>query len=217
MPVRKVHNRGGNIIGKFPSLKMKRMVSFESTIERDYLYLLDYEADITHFEEQPLTIEYQHGGKTRRYTPDFHITTRAGRNVLVECKPLDLINTDNNRRKFAAAREYCAGLDWDFAVATDHEIRSGFRLGNVKLLTRYACYTVRPETKGRIYALLQDTPTPLTVGQIQAAASLDPVVAFVSLMHMAFHHELAISLEAAPISANSPIYLPGQIPRGETV
>jgi hypothetical protein len=59
MPVRKVHNRGENIIGKFPSLKMKRMVSFESTIERDYLYLLDYEADITHFEEQPLTIESQ--------------------------------------------------------------------------------------------------------------------------------------------------------------
>ena len=38
MPVRKVRNHGNNIIGKFPSRKMERMISFESTIERDYLY-----------------------------------------------------------------------------------------------------------------------------------------------------------------------------------
>jgi len=73
MPVRKVSNRGGNVIGHFPSLKMQRMIAFESLIERDYLYLLDYELDIEWFAEQPLTIEYRHNGKTLHYTPDFHI------------------------------------------------------------------------------------------------------------------------------------------------
>jgi hypothetical protein len=45
------------MIGLFPSLKMGRMVAFESLIEQDYLYVLDYEAAVTAFEEQPLTYQ----------------------------------------------------------------------------------------------------------------------------------------------------------------
>ena len=37
MPVRKVSNRGGNTIGHFPSLKMGRMIDYESLIERDLI------------------------------------------------------------------------------------------------------------------------------------------------------------------------------------
>jgi hypothetical protein len=70
MPVRKVSNRGGNIIGKFPSIKMRRMIAFESLLERDFIYLLDYDKDVEWFEEQPLTIEYQHEGKRRHCIPD---------------------------------------------------------------------------------------------------------------------------------------------------
>jgi hypothetical protein len=58
MPVRKVSNRGGNIIGRFPSLKLERMVDFESLIERDFIYMLDFDSDVVSFTEQPLTIEY---------------------------------------------------------------------------------------------------------------------------------------------------------------
>ena len=76
MPVRNVSNRGGNAIGRFPSLKMQRMIAFESLLERDFIYLLDYDAAVTWFEEQPLTIEYQHEGKLRHYTPDFHLVER---------------------------------------------------------------------------------------------------------------------------------------------
>ena len=76
MPVRNVTNRGGNVIGRFPSLKMQRMIAFESLLERDFIYLLDYDAAVTWFEEQPLTIEYEHEGKLLHYTPDFHLVER---------------------------------------------------------------------------------------------------------------------------------------------
>ena len=83
MPVRKVSNRGGNIVGRFPSLKMGRMIAFESLLERDFIYLLDYDVRVEWFEEQPLTIEYQHDGQALHYTPDFHCrrggTAGAGR------------------------------------------------------------------------------------------------------------------------------------------
>lgn len=37
------------MIGLFPSLKMGRMAAFESLIEQDYLYVLDYDAAVTAF------------------------------------------------------------------------------------------------------------------------------------------------------------------------
>jgi len=45
-PVRKATNRGKNIIGYFPSVKMGRMINFESLIERDFIYLLDFEQEV---------------------------------------------------------------------------------------------------------------------------------------------------------------------------
>jgi hypothetical protein len=64
MPVRKVSNRSKrNTIGDFPLIKMKRMIAFESLVERDGIYMFDFEQDVLAFEEQPLSIEYEHEGK----------------------------------------------------------------------------------------------------------------------------------------------------------
>ena len=212
MSVRKVSNWGGNIIGKFPSLKMNRAVQFESTLERDYLHVLDYDQEVTFFEEQPLVIEYQHERKTRRYTPDFHIV-RCSQNILIECKPATLVNTEVNQRKFIAAQQLCAERGWAFQIVTDAELRQGFRLNNIKLLRRYACHAIHPAIKSQIYALLHDAPTLLTIGQIQAVTT-QPVVALTSVLHMAFYHELVIDLDQAPISGNSSVTLPQSVQPG---
>ena len=131
MPVRKVSNRGGNIIGKFPSIKMERMIAFESLIERDFIYFLDYEQEVEWFEEQPLTIEYRYEGQVLHYTPDFHLVER-GQDVLVECKPEKFVDKEENRRKSAAALDWCEKHDWEYRVVTE-QIRDGFRLQNIKL------------------------------------------------------------------------------------
>ena len=103
MPVRKVSNRGGNVVGRFPSLKMGRMIAFESLLERDFIYLLDYNARVEWFEEQPLMIEYVEADRPLHYTPDFQVL-EAGQCVLVECKPESFVESVDNQRKFAAAR-----------------------------------------------------------------------------------------------------------------
>lgn len=211
MPVRKVSNRGGNIIGSFPSIKMGRMVAFESLLERDYLYLLDYDPDVERFEEQPLTIEYCHDGKMLHYTPDFRLVER-GCDVLVECKLDKFSNTDENRRKFAAARDWCTQHSWEFRVVTDRQIRAGFCLQNVKLLTRYARQTVAPAIQGRIYALLHDSQTQLTINDIARTVSPHASgIVTASILHMAFHHKVFIPLDNVPISGDTPVCLPSQI------
>ena len=215
MPVRKVSNRGGNVIGCFPSLKLNRMVAFESLIERDLIYLLDFEPDVTWFAEQPLTISYSHKGKILSYTPDFHII-RDDQNILVECKPQKYINTDNNQRKFAAARAWCAAKRWMFQVIGDEQLRRGYRVRNVKLLTQFARYEIGSEVKNCIHAFLVNAPSPVRVAEVMIHISpARPQTAIIPILHLAFHHELILPLDEAPISVSSPVKLaPGLIKGG---
>lgn len=208
MAVRRVTHHGGNVIGQFPSIKMTRMVGFESLIERDLLYLLDFDSEVYFFSEQPLTIEYAHEGKARHYTPDFHVARTGDRHTLVECKPSHLTETDDNRRKFGAARAWCAERDWEFSVVTDAQLRTGPRLDNIKRLTAYARHVIAPQLKRQTYAILEASPTALTVGEIAHQLNPQhPAEALACLWHMAFHHEVVMPLEAGPLSSQSPIQL----------
>jgi hypothetical protein len=69
-------------VGKFPSLKLGRMVGYQSLIERDFIYLLDFDATVTTYAEQPFSLHYKDGSKQRRYTPDFCFS-RYGQTCLV--------------------------------------------------------------------------------------------------------------------------------------
>lgn len=73
-----------NSNGQFHSLKMGKVISYSSQIERDFLYLLDYEPCVQEFRAQPFSIEipapdqqstqsawHESAGTWVRYTPDF--------------------------------------------------------------------------------------------------------------------------------------------------
>lgn len=209
MPVRRVTHHGGNIIGRFPSLKMRRMVSFESTLERDYAYVLDFDPEVAYFTEQPLTIEYNCAGRTLHYTPDFEVAHSGQRHRLVECKPQHLIHTEDNQRKFTAAQAWCAERGWQFAVVTDAQLRAGCRLQNIKFLTYHARFAFSPQSKAHVYAALASDRGVMTVGDVaHAVAVQDPATALALIWHMVFHHEVLVPLDAAPLSMHSPIALP---------
>jgi hypothetical protein len=190
------------------------MIAFESLLERDFIYLLDYDQEVEWFEEQPLTIEYRHEGKTLHYTPDFHLLER-GRDVLIECKPDRFVDQDVNRHKFVVARDWCLQRSWQFRVVTDRQVRAGFRLQNIKLLTRYARQSVSPDLRGRVYALLCDPQTQLTVDAVAKTISPDaPAVVMGGILHMAYHHEISISVNDTPISRDSFIGPPARAQEG---
>jgi hypothetical protein len=208
MAVRKVSGRGGNIIGQFPSVKMRRMVAFESTIERDYLYLVDYDPTVTILEEQPLTIPYTYEGKVYHYTPDFRVR-QAEQERLVECKPAARVDEEENQRKFAAARAWCAEHRWEFQVVTDTEIRQGHRLKNVKHLTYYARFTVKPQLRRRIHDLLKDSPAPLSFVALAEALEPEPLAqAKAAVLHLVFFHKLTMPIDTAPITDATVVSLP---------
>lgn len=207
MAVRKVSNRGGNIIGHYPSLKLGRMVAFESLLERDFVYLLDYEPAVMDFSEQPLTIRYVHENQPRRYTPDFQVLSH-GHTWLCECKPAARVAEPRNQVKFAAARTWCQEQGWTFRVVTDVQLAANARVTNIKLLAQFARYPLNPAVQGRILAVLAERAHPLTIAEVmQQVQPQAPQAVLIPILRMAFHHEVHIPLNAAPITSASPITL----------
>lgn len=214
MPVRKVSNRGGNAIGRFPSIKMGRMIAFESLLERDFIYLLDFDASVEWFEEQPLVIEYLYEGKRLHYTPDFHLF-EAGQHVLIECKPERFVDADENRRKFAVAQDWCKERSWEFRTVTDGQVRAGFRLHNVKLLTQYARQKVDPILVSQIHASLQDVQSTRSIQDLALAIRpTHPELVTASILHLVYHHEIDLPLDAAPISRETRLSRPAPVQEG---
>ncbi|HEV2881376.1 MAG TPA: TnsA endonuclease N-terminal domain-containing protein [Pyrinomonadaceae bacterium] len=137
MPVRKISNKGSKkVIGKFASLKMKRAIWWESPLERDYIYLLEFDPDVMSYEEQPLHIEYYIDGKKHRYTPDFFVR-RADKRIVVEVKPEEEAFKEKYQHLFRTASYICARNGYEFVVVTNTMIRVQPQLDNIKLLTKY--------------------------------------------------------------------------------
>ena len=128
---------GGAICGDFPSLKLGRSVKYHSTIERDLLYILEYEAEVERYQEQPFTIQGMLGDGKHRYTPDYAIWT-TGERLLVECKPANKQMNQHSLQQQALGEDWCQRNGWRYQFVTDEDLRRGHRLDNLKLLWRYS-------------------------------------------------------------------------------
>jgi hypothetical protein len=142
-PARKISNRGTKKnTGLFPSLKNERSVAFESLIERDYIYLLEFDSNVIRYQEQPVTISFKFSNRTHNYTPDF-LVQRKNKIQLIEIKPKSklekLLSNELTIKKYEAATLYCKSNNFDeFKIVTDEEIRSGCILENIKTLFHYS-------------------------------------------------------------------------------
>ncbi|MCB0165438.1 MAG: TnsA endonuclease N-terminal domain-containing protein [Anaerolineae bacterium] len=210
MPVRNINNRyGKNVVGQVPSLKLDRMITYESRIERDWIYLMEHDPDVVFYEEQPLTIEYKHLGKQYKYTPDFKAVKANGQQVLVECKASVYVEKERNQRRMVAARRWCATRHWTYQVITEIDVKNlEHRLKNVKLLYRYARNPVSVDLRARIYDVLSWAgclPLSELAAQIRAN-NLD--VGRGAILTMLWHRELQTDIDTAAISNKSYICLP---------
>ncbi len=208
MPVRRVSNWAGNIIGSFPSLKNGHSVPYESTIERDLLFFLEYDLNVLRYTMQPLVISGTDAeGKPQQYTPDVLIEQTSGK-VLVECKPSSLVDEIRAKRQIALGQQWATANDYEFVVITDSDLRTGSRLGNLKLLWRYARLNVPHAVIERCLSILQHHPQGLSwiqiLGQLDGyapALTLSP-----SLFHLLFRHVLRTDLNR-PLGSESIITL----------
>lgn len=145
MKVRNISNsnRQKNI-GKFASDKMQKIIEWESPLERDYIYLLEFDDLTEYYQEQPLRILASINQKSYSYTPDF-LVIRSERKYIVEVKPYDFLDEYNTKLKALIGQAYAEKEGLIFKIVTDKDIYEGSFLYNIKLLHRYKrVYTPLP-------------------------------------------------------------------------
>jgi hypothetical protein len=102
---RKITNKGGvrKFIGKFPSFVHNKIIWYESRLERDFLYHLEFDyRDVLELSEQACRIYYVHQGKRRRFTVDF-VVRRRNKNQIMEVKYSKRALQDKFQPAFRAA------------------------------------------------------------------------------------------------------------------
>jgi TnsA endonuclease N terminal. len=145
MPVRKIPRYGAQKnIGKFFSVKTGLVAWYESLLERDEMYLLDFDPLVTFWREQPFKIRYVLNGKTHFYTPDLEVHRPAGKQV-VEVKSQHQVDSGRFDSLFRIATGVCQDEGYEYVVVTDQMIRQQPRLDNIKKLWKYARTPILPQ------------------------------------------------------------------------
>jgi hypothetical protein len=205
-PVRKPQNHSGSFTGKFPSLKMNRMIHFESGVEKDFIYLLEFDERTTSYEEQPLRIEYRIGNKVHTYTPDFQATVGT-ETWIYECKPEKYVTKSVNQLKFGIAQKWCEEQNWGFQIITPEMMRAGCRLRNIKYLTGFSRFSVRPELIAKIYAFLHTAPSPRLMDVVAKTPEFPSQEIYPALFYLAYHHRLLLPIDTELIAPTSHLQL----------
>lgn len=167
-PVREIGIQSRSVTGTMPDGNR-----YESTLERDFMLLLQFDPAVDVYTPQPLTLQYLGSdGLIHRYTPDGLIEWRAdrvvhdSRPVLVEIKYRESFKGDWRRWRalVRAARDYASDRGWLFKIYTEREIRTPV-LDNVRFLLPYMRRSATPEVERwlieRLRELVESTPRDL--------------------------------------------------------
>lgn len=145
MPVRKIPRFGAQKnIGKFASVKTGLIAWYESLLERDEMYLLDFDPQVTFWHEQPFKIRYVVEGKTHHYTPDLEVH-RGTKKQVVEVKSQKQVDSGEFDLLFRLATSICEDEGYEYVVVTDRMIRQQPKLENIKRLWKYARTRILPQ------------------------------------------------------------------------
>jgi hypothetical protein len=212
MPVRKVPKNYRNLTGVAASTKAIGPAQFESTLERDYLAILEFSPAVECFETQPLAIEWRDAeGRQRRYTPDVLVRFRpeAGRRPwLCEVKYRSDIQKDwaELHPRLRRGVRHAKRQGWRFRLITEVEVRTPY-LTNVRFLAPFKFHGFPDDSVERLLDALT-TNQPSTPNALLRALEADlarqgewlPV-----LWHLMAHHRIAADLDRA-LTMDSPIW-----------
>jgi len=146
MPVRKIRPNYSSLTGRLVSWKPGEEVDFESSLERDFAFLLEMDKYVEKYTVQPVKILFKdEESRSRSYTPDFlvhyHPELKLSKNMrpcIFEVKYREDLKKDWDKLKpkFKAAISYAKEHDSVFKIVTEREIRSD-RMSNSKFLHRF--------------------------------------------------------------------------------
>ncbi|NMM50313.1 TnsA endonuclease N-terminal domain-containing protein [Marinigracilibium pacificum] len=120
--VREIGNRHRSLSGFISSEKINKDVVFESSLERDFIILQEFNDAVSCYLEQPFKVKL---ANDLSYTPDFIIEYFDESPEVVEIKYSDdpLLKDKKYLEKLDLMREFCKKNDFRFSLYTDVDIR----------------------------------------------------------------------------------------------
>jgi hypothetical protein len=145
--VRQIPPNRMSITGHHASHKTDRSHGFESTLERDFITLLEFDLTVVDYDEQPVRIHYRGAdGRQHPHTPDFLVHFDQQRTPGRRSRLFQVKYDADLREKWIqlkpgllAASRYAKSKGWDFEIITERKIRSSY-LDNARFLLPYVRY-----------------------------------------------------------------------------
>lgn len=115
-------NGKNHIVGYFKSYKNNCEIYFQSSYEL-YAYIkLEHDDNVKQYGRCYFGIPYIHNGKMKRYFPDLGIEYFNNEKVLLEIKPLAMLNLPEIMIKKDAGEQYCRENNMSYIIWTEKDI-----------------------------------------------------------------------------------------------
>jgi len=196
-------SRGSHITGFQPL--PTGAVEHESALERDFVTLTSFTDPGATITSQPVTMQFDHQGERRKYTPDFLVRWSDGHGDLVEIKYWADLREQWPRLRpaFVEARNWARRNDACFIIVTERRIR-GQRLKTAKRLLPLRTAQMDPVLAELAVTTATRIASP-TFGTLVAALPASREAALAVVWRLLARGRLCID-DAAPITPTSRVW-----------
>ena len=214
MPERNIKKNYRNITGVLGGCKNQGEAQFESTLEQDFLLLLEHDPNVIRYEVQPVTIAYlDSNGYKRKYTPDVLVEYKHKKNILFEVKYHEEVRSKREQliEKIRAAVLFSIHKGWNYKIVTEHQIRTDY-FSNVRFLFRYRQQPINDPLANKVertlYELRESTPEALTHAVVHDKWNQAKALYLIWQMLAQGYIKTDLGL---PLTMNSPIWLSEEV------
>lgn len=167
--------RSGHFTGWVYSMKNKRMIQYESILERDYIMLAESDRAIQAYKEQ-VPLAWKFGDEQFVTTFDFEVELPGERKYLVEIKPMSKVLKHGLTELYGHARAWAIKKGYiGLELWTDRELKALPRLANAELTvgceTSYQSEQNLLATRSAVSRLLQRRDR-FTIRELRAESNI---------------------------------------------
>jgi TnsA endonuclease N terminal len=188
-------------IGNFSSCKMETSFRYNSLLQKDFMYWLEFDPDVLSYNTPAITVNYHSSGKEKSHTPDFQVV-RCQKKQIIEVKSQKTVETEKYIRLYKMLSGLYEETGWMFVVLTEAEIRREPILSNIKLLYGYARESFSINEYRDCWEIARSL-APATLSEIGAVLDKHQIRRNV-LFKLLFHNLVELDIQQ-PITANSTI------------
>ncbi len=171
------------------------LVGYESLLERDRLWLADFDPAVSWVSSQPFWVSGRDGSVLRRHVPDFLLQTTGGF-VVVDVKPAELVNDPDVAAVMAWTGRLCEAKGWRYEVWSGAD---PVLLRNIRFLATARRQGVVGDAVGKV---AEAARVGMTIAQVETAAGVQLALARPASLTLLWTRRWSVDL-SRPLTGSS--------------